>query len=216
MGPGPSSDPNDLQLGPLMIVTGLSVLIPAIYTIGFCGLGRRDARQDGDIGLRVVRAEDGLPLTTGQAIGRFFGYFVSSFVLEPRLPVGRLRCPQAGLALTSLPRRWSIRRATTAPDERSGRKACAESVPHISLCACGGGHEEHHSRGRRGCAWAGACDRSRAEADGQRLRSGVSRAQSPKRKTRQVASRRRIEGLRSKSRLEVGPVTWTRDELYER
>jgi uncharacterized RDD family membrane protein YckC len=79
IGPGGTPEQPDLQTGPLLTVTLLSVLIPAIYVIGFW-VSRGATPGKMAFGLRVVRSEDGGPLSLGQAIGRFFGYFVSSFV----------------------------------------------------------------------------------------------------------------------------------------
>lgn len=73
------SNPENIQFGPLFTYSGLSLLIPAIYTIGFWVSGGATPGKMA-LGLRVVRSDDGGPLATGQAIGRFLGYFVSSFV----------------------------------------------------------------------------------------------------------------------------------------
>ncbi len=69
-------DPTNIQTGPLYAMSGLSFLIPAIYTIGFwVSSGATPGKMA--LGLKVVRSDTGGPLTIGQAIGRFFGYIVS-------------------------------------------------------------------------------------------------------------------------------------------
>ncbi|WP_375460469.1 RDD family protein [uncultured Enterovirga sp.] len=78
-GPGPSSDPANVQFGSVVTVSVLSMLIPALYTIGFwLSSGATPGKMA--LGLRVVSSDAGAPISTGQAIGRFFGYFVSSLV----------------------------------------------------------------------------------------------------------------------------------------
>lgn len=61
-------------------ISAASFLIPMVYTIGFwISSGATPGKMV--FGMRILQAETGYPITPGQAIGRFFGYFVSSFVL---------------------------------------------------------------------------------------------------------------------------------------
>lgn len=58
---------------------GGSFLIPAVYVIGFwIYAGATPGKML--FGMRVVRSDTGGPISAGQAIGRFFGYIVSSLV----------------------------------------------------------------------------------------------------------------------------------------
>lgn len=73
-------DPSNPTLPPgYWTFMGVSFLIPAIYTIGFwVSSGATPGKMA--FGLRVVRSDTGGPISTGQAIGRFLGYLVSSAV----------------------------------------------------------------------------------------------------------------------------------------
>lgn len=70
----------ETSLVPVFTMTGLSMLFPAIYTIAFwLSSGATPGKMA--LGLKVVSSDTGGPITTGQAIGRFFAYILSSLVL---------------------------------------------------------------------------------------------------------------------------------------
>lgn len=67
------------QSSAIWSISAASVLIPVAYTVGFwVSSGATPGKMV--FGMRILQAETGMPITTGQAIGRFFGYFISSLV----------------------------------------------------------------------------------------------------------------------------------------
>ena len=74
-----SLGPPSVQFGTTTVVSLVSFLVPAIYTVGFWASGGATPGKM-VFRMRIVRSQDGGPISRGQAIGRFFGYFVSGLI----------------------------------------------------------------------------------------------------------------------------------------